>query len=153
MLFRYLYLFNIVLSFANAAYSADELFTLACLPREWILLIYAWNTPDLRTEVALLLLYFAGQQFLAAETGITADGHELLASLDVPIGKLLVGDHRPRKVKKVVKAREFEAMLADIHKLFTILEKVVLINLRGNVLEAFVEEVLKALLVLQDLFE
>ena len=44
-------------------------------------------------------------------------------------------------------------MLADIHKLFTILEKVVLINLRGNVLEAFVEEVLKALLVLQDLFE
>jgi hypothetical protein len=64
-----------------------------------------------------------------------------------------VGDHRPRKVKKVVKAREFEPMLADIHKLFTILEKVVLINLRGNVLEAFVEEVLKALLVLQDLFE
>ena len=30
-------------------------------------------------------------------------------------------------------------MLADINKLFTILEKVVLINLRGDVLEAFVE--------------
>jgi hypothetical protein len=134
MLFRYLYLFNIVLSFAHPAYSADELFTLACLPREWILLIYTWNTPDLRTEIALLLLYFAGQQFLAAETGITADGYKLLASLDVPIGELLVGDHGSREIKKVVKAREFEAMLADINKLFSILEKVVLINLRGDVL-------------------
>ena len=101
MLFRYLYLFNIVLSFAHPAYSADELFTLACLPREWILLIYAWNTPDLRTEVALLLLYFAGQQFLAAETGITADGHELLASLDVPIGKLLVGTTGRERLKRL----------------------------------------------------
>ena len=63
----------------------------------------------------MLLLYFAGQQFLAAETGIPADGHELLASLDVPVGKLLVGDHRPREVEEVVKAREFEAMFADIN--------------------------------------
>jgi len=86
MLLGYLYLFNIVLSFAHPAYSADELFTLACLPREWILLIYAWNTSYLSTEVALLLLYFAGKQLLAAETGIPADRHELLASLDVPVG-------------------------------------------------------------------
>ena len=104
MLFRYLYLFNIVLSFAHPAYSADELFTLACLSREWIFLIYAWNASDLCTEVALLLLYFAGQQLLAAKTGISADRHELLAPLDVPIGELLVGDDRPREVKKVVKA-------------------------------------------------
>ena len=104
MLLGYLYLFNIVLSFAHPAYSTDELFSLACLPREWILLIYAWNASDLCTEVALLLLYFAGQQLLAAETGISADGHELLAPLDVPIGQLLVGDDRPREVKKVVKA-------------------------------------------------
>jgi hypothetical protein len=102
MLFRYLYLFNIVLSFAHPAYSADELFSLACLPREWIFLIYAWNASDLCTEVALLLLYFAGQQLLAAETGITADGYKLLASLDVPVGELLVGDHGSRKVKKIV---------------------------------------------------
>ena len=104
MLLGYLYLFNIVLSFAHPAYSTDELFTLACLPRKRILLIYTWNASDLSTEVALLLLYFAGQQLLTAETGITADGYELLASLDVPIGELLVGDHRPREVKKVVKA-------------------------------------------------
>jgi len=45
-----------------------------------------------------------------------------------------VGDYRPREVKEVVKAREFEALIADINKLFTILKKVVLINLRGNVL-------------------
>jgi hypothetical protein len=44
-------------------------------------------------------------------------------------------------------------MLADINKLFAILEKVVLIDLRGNVLEAFVKKVLETFLVLQDLFE
>jgi len=45
-----------------------------------------------------------------------------------------MGNDRPREIKQVVKAREFEAVLPDINKLFTILEKVVLINLRGNVL-------------------
>jgi hypothetical protein len=64
-----------------------------------------------------------------------------------------MGNDRPREVKQVVKAREFEAMLPDIYKLFTILEKVVLINLRGDVLESFVEKVLETLLILQDLFE
>ena len=115
MLIGYLYLFNIVLSLAHPTYSADELFPLACLPREWILLIYARNTSDSSTEVALLLLYLSGQQLLAAETGVTTDGYELLVSLNVPVGQLLVGDHRPREVKEIVKAREFEAMFSDIN--------------------------------------
>ena len=62
-------------------------------------------------------------------------------------------DHRPREVEEVVKAREFEAVFPDINKLLTILEKVVLIHLRGDVLESFVEKFLKTLLVLQDLLE
>jgi hypothetical protein len=64
-----------------------------------------------------------------------------------------VRDHRPREVEEVVEAREFEAMFADINKLLAILEKVVLIHLRGDVLESFVEKFLKTLLVLQDLLE
>ena len=76
-----------------------------------------------------------------------------MASLDVSVGQLLVGDHRPGEVKEVVKAGELEAMLANINKLLAILEKNVLIHLRSNVLEPFVEKVLKALLVLQDLLQ